>query len=89
MTLEHPMTYRGIVSNGVIVIEGEKPAEGTVVEVRPETPLLDVVAQRPEPSPKNFADLPAFGMWRHRTDLPEDSADAVRVLRILNAGGRP
>jgi hypothetical protein len=29
------MTYRGIVSNGVVVLEGNKPLEGTVVEVTP------------------------------------------------------
>lgn len=29
------MTYRGIVSNGVVVLEGEKPAEGTIVDVTP------------------------------------------------------
>lgn len=27
------MTYRGIVSNGVVVLNGEKPVEGTLVEV--------------------------------------------------------
>ena len=29
------MTYRGIVSNGVIVLESDKLADGTVVEVTP------------------------------------------------------
>jgi len=29
------MTYRGIVSNGVVVLDGEKPRDGTVVEVTP------------------------------------------------------
>ena len=32
------MTYRGIVQNGVVVIDGQKPAEGTVVEVTPDGP---------------------------------------------------
>jgi len=63
------MTYRGIVSNGVVVLEGEKPAEGTVVEVTPVTSL-----------PESFRDLPGFGIWRDRTDIPEDSAEAARVL---------
>jgi hypothetical protein len=64
------MTYRGIVSNGVVVLEGDKPADGTVVAVTPVAP-----------APKSFADLPAFGSWRDRTDLPQDSAEAARVLR--------
>jgi hypothetical protein len=63
------MTYRGIVSNGVVVLEGEKPPEGTVVEI---TPVV--------PAPKSFAELPGFGIWRDRTDLPEDSAEASKVL---------
>jgi hypothetical protein len=33
------MTYRGIVRNGVVVIEGERPAEGTLVDVRPRGPM--------------------------------------------------
>ena len=70
------MTYRGIVSNGVVVLEGEKPAEGTVVEI---TPVM-VVTQTSQPV-ESLADLPAFGIWRDRTDLPADSAEAVRVLR--------
>jgi hypothetical protein len=71
------MTYRGIVSNGVIVLEGEKPAEGTVVEV---TPVMGSTAGN-EPDVESLADLPAFGLWRDRTDLPADSAEAARVLR--------
>jgi hypothetical protein len=70
------MTYRGIVSNGVVVVEGEKPAEGTVVEVTPVSPTVS--ASRPA---ENLADLPAFGMWRDRTDLPSDSAEAAQALR--------
>jgi hypothetical protein len=64
------MTYRGVVSNGVVVLEGEKPEEGTIVEVTPVPPTV-----------KSLAELPAFGMWRDRTDLPADSAEAARVLR--------
>jgi hypothetical protein len=70
------MTYRGIVSNGVVVLEGEKPAEGTVVEV---TPVRQESAASREVG--NLAELPAFGLWRDRTDLPEDAAEAARVLR--------
>ena len=74
------MTYRGVVSNGVVVLEGDKPAEGTVVEVTP------VVPSAPKPTPpqqriESLADLPAFGMWRDRTDLPQDSAEASDELR--------
>ncbi len=64
------MTYKGRVTNGVVVLEGEKPEEGTLVEVMP--------------VPKTIEDLshhPAFGIWRDRTDLPEDSGDASLKLR--------
>ena len=71
------MTYRGIVSNGVVVLEGEKPAEGTVVEVTP----VAAASSRAGADEGNLADLPAFGMWRDRTDLPMDSGEAERVLR--------
>lgn len=63
------MTYRGIVSNGVVVLEGEKPADGTVVEV---TPV--------EASP-DIANHPAIGIWKDRSDLPQDSVEASKVLR--------
>ena len=29
------MTYRGIVTNGVVVLDGPKPVNGTIVEVSP------------------------------------------------------
>ena len=64
------MTYRGTMRNGVVVIDGEKPADGTVVEI---TPVPQEI--------KSLADLPAFGMWRDRTDLPQDSAEAAAELR--------
>ncbi len=64
------MTYRGIVTNGVVVLEGDKPEEGTIVEVTPVPPTV-----------KSLADLPAFGIWRDRTDLPQDSAEASNELR--------
>ena len=67
------MTYRGIVSNGVVVLEGESPGEGTVVEVTP----VDAVAL-----PRGgVADHPAVGMWKDRTDLPADAVEASKVLR--------
>ncbi|MDB5292293.1 MAG: hypothetical protein JWL69_3534 [Phycisphaerales bacterium] len=65
------MTYRGVVSNGVVVLEGEHPAEGTVVEV---TPVGDSRAH-------NAADHPAIGIWKDRTDLPEDAVEASKALR--------
>ena len=64
------MTYRGKMVDGVVVIDGDKPADGTVVEI---TPLPEEI--------KSLADLPAFGMWRDRTDLPLDSADVADELR--------
>jgi hypothetical protein len=50
------MTYRGIVSKGVVVLEGDKPDDGTVVEVTPvgESPAdLQVLANHP-----------AIAMWK-------------------------
>ena len=76
------MTYRGVVNNGVVVIEGEKPADGTVVEITPVVPVTPKLTPASE-HVENLADLPAFGMWRDRTDLPADSAEAARVLREL------
>jgi hypothetical protein len=70
------MTYRGIVRNGVVVLEGEKPADGTIVEV---TPIPNVMSTPQHAG--SLADHPAFGIWRDRTDLPEDPAEASRVLR--------
>jgi hypothetical protein len=67
------MTYRGIVSNGVIVLEGEKPQEGTIVEV---TPLAETRSQGRGP-----AEHPAIGIWKDRNDLPEDPVEASKVLR--------
>lgn len=67
------MTYRGIVSNGVVVLEGEKPVEGTVVEV---TPLA-----QPAPASGGVSEHPAIGVWKDRTDLPTDAVEASKVLR--------
>ena len=67
------MTYRGTVSAGVVVLEGEPPADGTVVEVIPLPPR----------APQAGADLrshPAVGMWKDRADLPGDAGEAARVL---------
>ncbi len=40
------MTYRGIVSNGVVVLDGDKPAEGTVVEITPVAEETKVVRRK-------------------------------------------
>ncbi len=67
------MTYRGVMSNGVVVLEGEKPANGTVVEVTP--------VPTPAATAGNPAKHPAVGIWRDRNDLPEDSVEASKALR--------
>lgn len=67
------MTYRGVVSNGVVVLEGAKPIEGTLVEVTP----LDTTTSHTG----GLADHPAIGMWKGRSDLPDDSVEASKVLR--------
>ena len=64
------MTYRGIVKNGVIVLDDKAPfPEGTVVEVAP----LDSNA-------KSLAQHPAFGIWKLREDMT-DPVEASRRLR--------
>ncbi len=66
---ETRMTYRGIVANGVVVLEGAKPEDGTVVEVFP------IEVARPSP-----AELPSFGLWRDRAGMT-DSGKASLELR--------
>lgn len=64
------MTYRGIVQNGVIVLDGgAKLADGTAVQIR----ALDDKGD-------SLLSHPAMGIWRERTDLG-DSAEASRQLR--------
>ena len=67
------MTYRGIVSNGVVVLEDEIPLEGTVVEV---TALGDLAI-----GVHRIEAHPAIGIWKDRTDLPADPVEASKVLR--------
>ncbi len=67
------MTYREVVSNGVVLLEGERPLEGTIVEVTP----IEVSPSRTH----DLADHPAAGIWKDRTDLPDDSVEASKVLR--------
>jgi hypothetical protein len=59
--------------HGVVVLEGDKPADGTWVEV---TPTPD-----PSAAPESIADHPALGIWKDRTDLAEDSVEASKALR--------
>ncbi|HEY0008465.1 MAG TPA: hypothetical protein VGB55_07060 [Tepidisphaeraceae bacterium] len=64
------MTYHGKVTGGVVVLDGDKPAEGTAVAVIPSTP-----------SPLSIAAHPAIGLWKDRTDLSNDAAEASVALR--------
>jgi hypothetical protein len=67
--------------NGIIVMEGDKPSDGTVVDV---TPVGDST-----PDAGNIGNHPAIGIWKDRTDLPDDPVDASRVFAATNdpAGG--
>jgi len=67
------MTYRGVVSNGVVVLKGEKPVEGTVVDV---TPVV-ISGEKRVISTTH----PAIGIWKDRTDLPDDPVAASVLLR--------
>ena len=67
------MTYRGIVSKGVVILEGPPPAEGTKVEVAPLSASSSQAG--------GLADHPAIGIWKDRKDLPEDPIEASKVLR--------
>ena len=68
------MTYRGTVSNGVVVLEGDAPPDGTVVNVTP-------AAGAPPTAGPTPAEHPALGLWKDRTDLPDDAVEASKVLR--------
>ena len=64
------MTYRGVVKDGVIVLDHDAPLpDGTVVEVAP----LGNDAE-------SLADHPAFGIWRQREEM-NDPVEASRSLR--------
>jgi hypothetical protein len=84
------MTYRGIVSNGVIVLERDKLADGTVVEVTPvtvefwESPTLGELARSQNVKP--IADVRAiFGTWPGEAD--DGFEAAVEELRHPSVGG--
>jgi len=84
------MTYRGIVSNGVVVLEGGALSEGTAVEVTPievdfwQSPTIEELARSQDVRP--MADVRAmFGTW------PGDENDgfeaAIEELRHPSAAG--
>ena len=66
------MPYRGKVEHGVVIWEGEKPADGTVVDVVPAA--NDAASAGP-------ATHAALGTWKGRNDLPEDPVEASKILR--------
>jgi len=88
------MTYRGIVSNGVVVLEGETPMEGTVVEVTPitvdfwQSPTLEELARSQVVRP--MADVRAiFGSWPgEENDGFEAAIDELRHANMAGNGGR-
>ena len=55
---------------GVVVLEGDKPADGTVVDVIPAANSNLPIARHP-----------ALGIWKDRDDLPDDSVEASKILR--------
>ena len=58
------MTYRGIVQNGVIVLDGgAKLADGTAVQI-----------QALDENGKSLLCHPALGIWRQRTDRRDPAA---------------
>lgn len=62
------MTYRGVVQNGVVVLEnGTVLPDGTPVEV----------TQVIEESTLTY--LPAFGLWRDRADFADSTQAAIRL----------
>lgn len=60
-------------AHGVVVLEGEKPADGTPVEVTP--------INQPQPSTSGIAGHPALGIWKDRKDIPDDPVEASKELR--------
>ena len=67
------MTYRGRMDHGVVVLEGDRPADGTIVEV--------TSIALPQPNGGTMGGHPALGMWKDRKDLPDDPVEASKVLR--------
>jgi hypothetical protein len=88
------MTYRGIVSNGVIVLEGETLSEGTAVEVTPlrvdfwQSPTIEELARSQDVRP--MADVRAmFGTWPGKeNDGFEAAIDELRHPNMAGDKGR-
>ena len=85
------MRYKGIVKDGVIVLEeGMKLPEGTEVEVIIQSWWMSEEAKR------NATDKESFRKWlaecsKHRSQMPE-TTDRVQIIREMreersNAGG--
>lgn len=83
------MTYRGIVSNGVVVLEGQRPSEGTLVEVTPvdadfwASPTLDELARAQGVRPMGDVRT-IFGTW---PGDPNDGFEAAIDQLRHNEGG--
>ncbi|MCH8967019.1 MAG: hypothetical protein IID43_05030 [Planctomycetes bacterium] len=71
------MTYRGIVQDGVIVLDGgAKLADGTAVQI-----------QALDENGKSLLCHPALGIWRERADLSDSSEASRRLRRQLEKRG--
>lgn len=84
------MTYRGIVSNGVVVFERETLSEGTIVDVTPvvagfwRSPSLEELARSQGVRP--MTDVRAlFGSWPG--DADDGFESAIDHLRHTAANG--
>jgi hypothetical protein len=67
------MSYRGTVKNGIVVLEdGAELPDGQPVEVTA-LPL----------DPANTSDLPGFGLWRDRIDLPDAAEESLRLRSAI------
>ncbi len=80
------MTFRAVVQDGLIVINthGSIP-DGTRVEVQPLR--TNAPARKPKRTAK--APLPAFGGWKHRTDIKNSAAFARSLRRKASRRGTP
>lgn len=71
------MTYRGIVRNGVVVLDGiERPRDGTVVWVE----TVEPDGQRP---PRGSADavMRHAGFWADQIEEVDKSLDELRLMK--------
>ncbi len=87
-----PMTFRGVVKNGVIVLDNGAPLrDGDVVEVaraarRVTSKARTRTAVKAKPR-KSRDPLPGFGVWADRADWKgKSSARIARDLRRAAAG---